>query len=201
MLKNIIFDFGQVLVRFDPYYMTKAYIEDENDCLLSMDVIFDRLYWDRLDMGTITDDEVKEGICSRLPKRLHEKAIAVYDNWMFHLPFIDGMKELVYSLKKSGKKLFLLSNISIGFSEKYELVPEVNEVLSLFDGLVLSGPIGLIKPYKDIFNHLLTKYSLDANECIFIDDNEKNIEGSNNVGIEGYLFDGDAKKLKRYLEE
>ncbi len=199
MFKNIIFDFGQVLVSFDPYYMTKAYIKDENDCRLSMDVIFDRLYWDRLDKGTITDNEVKEGICSRLPNRLHEKAMAVYDNWMFHLPFIEGMKELNLDLKKQGKKLFLLSNISIGFSEKYKLVPEINEVLSLFDGLVLSGPIGLIKPYKDIFNHLLSKYSLDASECIFIDDNEKNIEGAKKAGIEGYLFDGDAGNLKKYL--
>ena len=198
MLKNIIFDFGQVLVRFDPYYMTKAYIKDEKDCLLCLDVIFDRLYWDRLDEGAIADEEVKEGICSRLPERLHKKAMAVYDNWMFHLPFIDGMKELVLDLKSSGKKLFLLSNISIGFSEKYKQVPELAELLSHFDGLVFSGPIGLIKPYKDIFNHLLSKYSLDADECIFIDDNEKNINGSRDVGIEGYLFDGDAEKLKRY---
>lgn len=199
MFENFIFDFGQVLISFDPYYMTKAYIEDENDCLLSMDVIFDRVYWDRLDMGTITDDEVKEGICSRLPNRLHEKAMAVYDNWMFHLPFIDGMKEVIVSLKEKGKKLYLLSNISIGFSEKYYKVPEIAKLLSLFDGLVFSGPIGLIKPSKDIFNHILSVYSLKAKESIFIDDNEKNIEGAKSVGIEGYLFDGDATKLLEYI--
>ena len=141
LIKNLIFDFGQVLVRFDPYYMTKAYIEDEKDCLLSMDVIFDRLYWDKLDKGTITDEEVKEGICSRLPERLHSSALKVYDNWMFNLPLIDGMRELVTELKSHGKKLFLLSNISIGFSEKYALVPEVAELLSHFDGLVFSGPV------------------------------------------------------------
>ena len=47
MFKNIIFDFGQVLVRFDPYYMTSVYISDENDIKSVCEVVFDRLYWDR----------------------------------------------------------------------------------------------------------------------------------------------------------
>ena len=199
MFKNFIFDFGQVLISFDPYYMTKAYIKDENDCLLSMDVIFDRVYWDKLDMGTITDEEVKSGICARLPERLHKLAIKVYDNWMFNLPLIEGMRELLLDLKARGKSLYLVSNISIGFAEKYSSIPEISELLSLFDGLIFSGPIGLVKPYKYIFNHLLTKYSLKAEDSIFVDDNEKNIKGAKEAGIAGYLFDGDAEKLRKYI--
>ena len=70
MYKNIIIDFGQVIVHFDPLYMTSRYINDKADIDLVSEVVFDRLYWDRLDDGTITDDEVKTEICKRLPERL-----------------------------------------------------------------------------------------------------------------------------------
>ena len=199
IIKNFIFDFGQVLVSFEPWYMTKAFLNDENDCRLVCDIVFDRLYWDRLDMGSITDEEVKTGFCSRLPLRLHKAACEIYDNWIYNIPLIDGMKSLVEELKEKGKKVFLLSNISVGFSQRYKLNKEVNELLSLFDGLVFSGPIGKIKPTKDIYNHILQEYSLNANETIFIDDNEKNIIGAENCGIKGYLFDGNADKLKSYI--
>ena len=102
-------------------------------------------------------------------------------------------------MKTSGKKLYLLSNISSGFAANYHKNSQVKEIFDMFDGLVFSVPIGKIKPTKDIYNHILQKYSLIADETIFIDDNEKNIIGAENCGIKGYLFDGDADKLKNYI--
>ena len=58
MYKNYIFDFGMVIVNFNPDYMTKQYIKDEKDREVAKEVIFDRLYWDKLDKGTITDEEL-----------------------------------------------------------------------------------------------------------------------------------------------
>lgn len=199
MIKNYIFDFGWVLVRFDPDYMTGQYIKNADDRKLAKDVIFDRLYWDRLDDGTITDDEVKEGIRSRLPENLWEGACKAYDNWHYNLPFIDGMVDLVKQIKAAGGKLYILSNISIGFAQAYEQVAEIKELFSLFDGLVFSGPLKIVKPSKEIFEYILNKYDLNADETVFIDDSEKNINGAKAVGIEGYLFDGDAKKLGEYI--
>ena len=199
MYKNYIFDFGQVIVKFDPEFMTKVYIENSNEVKAVEDIIFDRLYWDKLDEGTITDDEVKEGICSRVPEHLKEKACLVYDNWYENIPFIEGMPELLREIKQKGGKLFLLSNISKGFAENYKNVPRLAELFSLFDGLIFSGPIGFVKPSKEIFNYLLEKYNLKADECVFIDDNKNNIEGANKAGINAILFDGDANKLKSQL--
>ena len=73
MTKNYIFDFGQVIVRFDTYFMTSVYVKETENIKLVEQVVFDRLYWDKLDAGTITDTQVKEGICSRLPYKLHIK--------------------------------------------------------------------------------------------------------------------------------
>ncbi len=199
MIKNYIFDFGWVLVRFDMNYMTRKYIKDEADCQMAQEVIFDRLYWDRLDDGTITDAEVKEGIKSRLPQRLWDGALKAYDNWLYNLPFIDGMVELVKEIKQKGGKLFILSNISKGFAENYKNVACIKELFSLFDGLVFSGPLHIVKPSAEIFEHIISKYDLKREECMFIDDNEKNIDGAEAVGMKGYLFDGSCEKLRKQI--
>ena len=197
--KNYIFDMGQVIVRFDTAHMTRAYIKDEADVKLAEEVIFDRLYWDRLDEGTITDEEIHEGIKSRLPERLWENAIAVYDNWFRNMPFIEGMLELIDDIHKIGGKLFLLSNVSTGFAEGYSTVPTLRELFSKFDGLVFSGVIKKVKPQREIFEHVLNEFMLKADESIFIDDNDKNIEGAKVVGLHTYLFDGDAEALREKL--
>jgi putative hydrolase of the HAD superfamily len=133
--KNFIFDFGKVLVHFDPLYMVGKYTEDAEDAALVADVVFDRLYWDRLDAGTISDEEVVESSLKRLPERLHKCAACAYYNWIYNIPEIDGMREIVERIKKSGAPLYLLSNISTYFAAHKDEIP----ILSLFDGCVFSA--------------------------------------------------------------
>lgn len=201
MFKNYIFDFGQVIVKFDTEYMTSVYINKPEDIKLVEEVVFDRLYWDKLDAGTITDDEVKESICSRLPENLRESACKVYDNWYRNLPFVEGIPELLRKIKSNGGRLFLLSNISKGFAENYATVPELKELFDMFDGLVFSGTIGTVKPNKEIFDYILSKYNLKSDESVFIDDNENNISGAKRAKINGFLFNFDkVKSLEEYCE-
>ena len=200
MIKNYIFDFGNVLTQFYPDKLTAPFVADEEKRKIVRDVVFDRLYWDRLDDGSLTDAVLKEEIRSRLPEDLYDVACKVYDHWVQTMEPVEGMQELICDLQKSDKKLYLLSNISISFAETYQEVKWIKELFDRFDGLVLSGPIGLAKPNKEIFEYLLNKYNLTAEECLFIDDSEKNILGAEKAGIKGYLFDGDAKKLKNYLD-
>lgn len=199
MVKNYIFDFGNVLAEFYPEKLTKPYAEDEKLCKEISEIAFDRLYWDRLDDGSITDDEVKEGILSRTDGEKGKIACRVYDNWINSLTPVPDMEKLIYDIRQTDKKLYLLSNISIGFAEKYSEAKWIKELLACFDGLVFSGPLGKVKPDREIFEHLLCKYNLKAEECLFIDDSEKNISGAEKVGIKGYLFDGNAEKLRYYL--
>ena len=83
MIKNIIFDFGRVIVDFDETKMTRAYVKDESLVPLVRDTVFDRLYWDPSDLGNITDDALKAAVATRLPKELVPAAHAVYDNWIY----------------------------------------------------------------------------------------------------------------------
>ena len=198
MIKNVIFDFGQVLVNFEPEYMTGKYIKDEADKNLAMDVIFDRLYWDRLDAGTITEEEVIDGIKSRLPERLWEAGVSAYKNWIYNIPEVDKMADLVkYIKEKYDVKVYLLSNISKYFAEHSSEI----EILKNMDGLVFSATCGYTKPNKDIFRYICEKYNLNADETVFIDDSEKNIKGAKDFGIEGYLFKKDPDELKKWFDE
>jgi len=200
MVKNYIFDFGNVLAKFEPYKLTEPYVSDKEKAKYISEVVFDRLYWNKLDDGTITDEEFKKEVRNRLPEEMGDVACRVYDNWINTLSPVEGMHELLSDMHKQGKKLYLISNISKGFADYYPRVPWIKEMFDCFEDLVFSGVLGMIKPDKEIFEYLLKKNNLKAEESIFIDDSEKNINGAVAVGIEGYLFDGDAKKLRKYLD-
>ena len=202
MIKNIVFDFGQVIVHYEPEYMVSKYVSDKDDIALLSEVVFDRLYWDRLDLGTITDEEVKSGIASRLPAEWVATAYEVYDHWIDNIHIIDGIEDAILAAKAHATGgVYLLSNISTQFVEGYPSRPAIKAILSHFDGLVFSGPLHLVKPDAAIFRHLLDTYGLSAEETLFIDDSPKNVAGAAAVGIKTYLFDGDAAKLTEYIKK
>jgi putative hydrolase of the HAD superfamily len=196
MIKNLIFDFGQVMVSFKRKYMVEQFVQDPNDSVLLQEVVFDRLYWDRLDAGTIEDEEVIRLACDRLPERLHSSVRDIYYNWIYNIPETRGMVNLINEMKeKFGVKVYLLSNISKYFAA------HVNEITCLrnFDGLVLSSTCGFTKPNREIYKLICSKFNLKPEECIFIDDRADNVEGAKSFGIKGYIFDGDSARLKEYL--
>lgn len=197
MIKNVVFDFGQVMVRFEPSYMVGRYVDDKDDAALLEEVVFDRLYWDKLDSADISDDEVVSACRERLPERLWQVAERIYFDWIFNLPEIDGMRELVRYIKRQyGVRVLLLSNISTYFAEHADEI----DVLREFEACVFSAVIGKVKPSADIFEYVCQKYGMLVEETVFVDDNPNNIKGAQSVGITGYLFDGNADKLKAYLD-
>lgn len=199
MIRHLIFDFGQVLVRFDPAYMTGCIIDNAQDARAVEEVLFDRLYWDRLDRGTISDRELLEDVCRRLPRRLHEPARQVYLHWPELLPPMPGMEELLTRLHRADYDLYLLSNISEGFARGYSRVEALRRLFSAFSGLVFSAPLHMVKPEPAIFGYLCRTYRLAPDECLFVDDNAANIAGSEAVGIRGFLFEGNAVALSDHL--
>lgn len=198
-MKHIIFDFGNVLARFYPEELTAAAVPDKAVADAICDIVFDRLYWDKLDDGSMREPDVKEAVRSRVAPVHYSAACAVIDGWAENLTPVDGMPQLVADIKARGAQLYLLSNISPCFAEDYKKNPWVAELFSLFDGLVFSGAIGLTKPHEEIYTYLLDRYGLTAEDCIFVDDNVNNIEAANKLGIEGILFDGNVDRLRNTL--
>ena len=197
-MKNIVFDFGQVLIHFEPSYMVGKYVSDPDDAKLLEEVVFDRLYWDPMDIDAISDAEVVRLAKERLPERLWDITDTIYYNWIYNLPEMEGMSELIGYLKdERGCKLFLLSNISAYFAEHYKEIP----ILERMDKCIFSGVCKLQKPDEAIYRHLCSECGIIPEETVFIDDRKENIEAAARIGIKGYLFDGDAAKLRNYLDE
>ena len=198
MIRNLIFDFGQVLVRFDPEIMLSPYFSDPADRETVLRAVFDRRYWDRLDDGSFTEEDAIAAIKPTLSPRLREPMEQAFLQWHRHLPPIDGMEEMIDRLRSEfDVSVYLLSNISRNFASHADDF----SVLRKMDGCVFSGVIGLVKPSREIFTYTLRKFGLNPEECVFVDDRQSNIAGAESVGIHGYCFDGDVQKLEVYLRD
>lgn len=196
MIKNVIFDYGNTVIQFIPKNIVKHFgVENEDDVDLLTEKLFDRKYWDKFDDGSLSQYDFKNAVIKEIPDKLKVKAIEICDNWVWALPYIDGMDELIKKLKKDGYKIYLLSNISQYFADNSKSI----EIFKYFDGLVFSAEILMVKPNKEIFEHLLEKYCLKREECVFIDDNESNVKAAESLGIRSLLFDGDKKRAEAFI--
>ncbi|MBQ2661743.1 MAG: HAD family phosphatase [Clostridia bacterium] len=193
MIKNIIFDFGNVIAKFEPMSIAAHFCEDEKDVSCIIKAVFEN--WGDIDAGRIEYKDYVEKAKSLVPQRLEATVETLMRDWYKILPPVEGMDEMIRFFKKEGRGIYLLSNAPTYFSQKSKIF----EILEIFDGKVFSADIKMSKPNADIFEYLLNKYSLKREECLFIDDLLHNVEGAKACGIEAYHFDGDTKKLKSYI--
>ena len=197
MIKNVVFDFGNTLIRFKPKDMVALYVHNAEDAAQIETAVFRNEGWQKLDRDEITDDMFLSSVYERLPERLHEKALEVYRNWIYHLPEIEGMRNLIVRIKQEyGVHVFLLSNISRYFAAHSKDVPVLKEM----EACIFSAVCGHYKPNQDIYAYMCTTFGILPEETVFIDDSGANIAVAEQYGIQGYLFDGDAQKLSVYLD-
>ena len=197
MIRNILFDMGNVLIYFDrSLFMDRLGVTEEDKKLLMREV-FLSVEWVRMDRGTMVEADAVKSCCARLPERLHESAkklIAMWDRPILPVP---GMYELIEELKGKGYGIYLLSNASL---RQHEYWPNI-EASRFFDGKLISADEGIIKPQPEIYRLMLERFDLKAEECFFIDDMPANIEGAFYCGIPGAVFHDDVSRLRRQLRE
>lgn len=98
---------------------------------------------------------------------------------------VPAMVQLAKQLKQKGYKLYLLSNLA---KEHYDILREKHpEIAKLFDGIVISAHVKILKPHKRIYEHILTQYQLKPQECIFIDNQQENVDAAQNCGIDSIV--------------
>lgn len=195
MLKNIIFDMGNVLLSWDPDQIVSSYLPEPEQQQLVKKELFGESEWRALDKGEITEQVLIEQVCKRLPNELHEKVVEIMDHWHEYLTPFEESDELIQELKQLGYQIYLLSNASQRFHQ-YE--KEIT-VFSLFDGKLISADVHLTKPEKGIYQCLFDTFSLNPEECFFIDDMQENIDAAKEVGMDGYCYDGNMEKLRKAL--
>ena len=196
MIRNIIFDMGGVLLRFEPdYFIARLGITGADADLLKREV-FRSADWVRMDRGTLTDEEGVRSICRRLPEHLHAAAEELICRWEFpEIIPMEGMEALIAELKAAGYGIYLLSN---AFSRQHQYWPRVPGS-QYFDDTFISADVKLIKPQREIYELALQKFGAVGEECVFIDDLPSNIEMAENCGICGVVFHGDVNVLRSDL--
>ncbi len=195
MIRNIVFDMGGVLIRFDrDFFMERLGVAGEDKRLLMREV-FLAPEWVMMDRGTLTDEQAGEIMCRRIPERLHEAVWKLVTFWDRPILEIEGMYELIEELKGLGYGIYLLSNASIRQHEYWPRIPASR----FFDGKLVSADVKLVKPMPEIYEKLFSTFRLDRSECFFIDDSTANVEAAMYVGMTGAVFFNDMARLRAEL--
>ena len=184
-IKNIIFDYGKVLVDYSLSYLYDSYFDDKEEMLWFFDHVVNADFHHRLDMGVPTAECVAD-LQQEFPQ--YAEQLAAYDTHYMRLlgNEIPGMRELLRDLRHHGLHLYGLTNWGI---EKFSIVRRHFEIFQLLDGEVVSGVEHVVKPYPPIFQILLDRYGLQAEECLFTDDRADNVEGARAMGMQGVVFE------------
>ena len=196
-INNFIFDFGGVLLDWDPRYLYRKVFKTEEEMENFLQKICTSEWNSQMDAGKPFAEGVKELIAIH-PE--YAKEIQLYkDRWpeMISGPIDEGVSILEQVNASHKFKLFGLTNWS---SETFPFAYNNYKFLEIFEGIVVSGEEKMKKPEKRIFHLLLERYHLNPEECMFIDDNQNNIDMANKLGIHGILCQDFAKVNEEILK-
>ena len=195
-IKAVVFDFGGVLIGWDPRNLYTRYFPDEPQAMEDFLAEISFMDWNAQQDKGRPFAEAVASLAKQFPQ--HANLINAYqENWRESITgIIDGTVELLWKLKKTGISLYGLSNWS---TETFSMVRNEFEFFNLFDEILLSGEVKLIKPEPEIFELFLQRIEKSANECLFIDDSEPNIVTARKLGFDTVHFIS-PEHLKNELE-
>ncbi len=186
LIKNIVFDMGGVLIDFNPRKTISTYFPSEY-CDFLMKEVFDSNLWHRLDGGTLRHDEAVSLVLPKIPEEFKPLIKDMLTDFYPYMPPFPHMYGFIERIKKAGYNVYLLSNATPRFFDRYLDIP----ALSLMDGFFISSVYKMLKPQKEIYEAFCKKFSLKPEECFFIDDMPANIEGAIAFGMKGHIFKSD----------
>jgi 2-haloacid dehalogenase len=192
----IIFDFGNVLVDWDPRYLYRKLLDGDQAIEQFLGEV-DFFEWNlEHDAGRPFDESIAE-MCARFPQ--YCDLIRAYD--LRYEESISGpiwpTVKVLRRLKAAGYPLYGLSNWP---ADKFDLVRPKYEFFSWFDDIVVSGKVRIAKPDPRIFELLLERIGRPAHECLFIDDSPKNILVAQQLGFQTIRYIS-TEQLKQELEK
>ena len=192
-IKNIIFDFGGVLIDWNPRYFYKDVFTDIKEMEYFLSEVWSPQWNMKHDAG-YSFSEITHELQELHPKYRNE--IEMYQqNWQKMIKGeISENTELLNTLK-SKYRLFGLTNWS---AEAFPVIYPKYEFFKVFEGIVVSGEEKVVKPGKEIYQLLLNRYDLLETESLFIDDSLKNIETANELGFSTIHING-TQSLKEQL--
>jgi putative hydrolase of the HAD superfamily len=194
-VKNVIFDLGGVVLDWNPDAILENYFEDPAVRVAMRAAVFDHPDWQRMDRGDFGEAEMVARLqqrTARQPAELAGLLTAVRDSLQ---PKPDTLA-LIRRLARRPVPLYCLSNMP---ASTFAHLRGRYQFWTVFRGIVISGEIKMMKPEREIFEHLLQRYGLAARDTIFIDDLRPNVEAARALGMQAVLF-RDARQCEAELE-
>lgn len=197
MIKNIIFDMGNVLLHFKPKEFMKRFTHDEHriDSFVSKVVWTET--WKQLDRGLLSFDDAKQLYYSKYPEEKDLLEPFFKHSWEMLTPIEENI-QILYDLKKNGYNIYVLSDF---IKEALETVESRNYFFKILDGKVISSQEHFLKPERAIYEILLKRYNLIPQESLFIDDNAYTLPPAQDIGIKTihYTIDMDLREKLRTM--
>lgn len=184
-IRNIIFDLGGVLIDWNPRYVYRSIFDTEEEVEWFLNTICTMDWNEQQDQGRSLEEGTR--ILQEEYPKWRDQIAAYYGRWaeMLGGPIEENVK-LIRKLKEENQyNLFALTNWS---AETFPIAEERYDFLQLFQGIVVSGKEKVIKPESEIYHLLLNRYGLQAKECLFIDDNKRNILAALKQGIKSIHY-------------
>jgi putative hydrolase of the HAD superfamily len=193
---NIVFDLGGVVFNWQPDAIIRSIFEDTETQDLVRKRVIEHSDWVELDRGSIALEQAIDRGAARtgLPAEDIERLLEVVPRF---LTPIEATIELIRELSSTGNRLFVLSNMhlaSISYLEQRHTFWDV------FDGIVISSRIKMVKPEIQIYEHLLNRYQLKPGDTVFIDDLQENLAAASSIGIQTIRFT-DSARCRRALAD
>jgi putative hydrolase of the HAD superfamily len=191
---NIVFDLGGVVFNWQPDAIIRGIFENTDTQNVVRKKIFEHSDWVELDRGSIALEQAIDRGAARtgLPAEDIERLFGAVPRF---LTPIEATIELIHELSSTRNRLFVLSNMhlaSIAYLEQHHTFWDV------FDGIVISSRIKMVKPEIQIYEHLLNRYQLEPGDTVFIDDLQENLAAASSIGIQTIRFT-DSAKCRRAL--
>lgn len=184
MNKTIIFDLGGVLVDWNPRFVFSSYFETSDAMEYFLSTVC-TMEWNEEQDGGRSIQEANEFLIEKFPEYTRE-ILAFYNEWETMLNgSIAGTVSILSTLRSNFDKIYALTNWS---AETFPIAQKHFEFLNWFDGILVSGEENLKKPDPRIYQLLLHKYNLEAKDCLFIDDNLRNVDAAIKEGISSIHF-------------
>ena len=181
---DFILDMGNVLLEWNKDKILQGVSDLEKDYMILDKVIFQSGLWEKLDLGTMTREELVLKVVSIIGTTYQKKVEEAIWNWPAYIDIYTEVFPVLSEVKKKGHRIFVLSNTSKVF---YELLDrELSPLKELLDGFVLSCDIKAIKPDQTMFKKIIEKYQLDPSNCVFLDDIEENTTVAKKLGFNAY---------------
>lgn len=196
-IRNIVFDIGNVVVRWDPDWIIRQTFGDGHDHETLRTGVFSREVWLPLNLGLISVPDAKASYVSS-GLMLADDADRLFEVVLESMSPLPGSVDLMQDALDAGYRIFALSDNVHEFVAHYKAH---HPWWHLFEGAVISAEIGEVKPNPGIYDHLLTTWSLTPSETLFMDDVAANVAGAHAMGLHAFQFSTASDARSRFAQD